>query len=56
MEVCSEPQYQSGEYIGVDKEGNLYQGNVLFIVVWLKQSTPFNVQAIPQPSQARIHI
>ena len=41
-------QYQSG----VDKEGNLYKGIVAFVVVRLKQSTPFVVQAIPQASQA----
>ena len=46
------PEYQSGEYAGVDKEGNLYKGIVAFMVVWLKQSTPFVVQAIPQASQA----
>ena len=41
-------QYQSG----VDKEGNLYKGIVTFMVVRLKQSTPFVVQIIPQPRQA----
>ena len=46
------PEYQSGEYAGVDKEGNLYKGIVAFMVVWLKQSTPFVVQAISQASQA----
>ena len=49
-------QYQSGEYVGVDKEGNLYKGIVVFVVVRLKQSTPFVVQAIPLPNQARSHI
>ena len=39
-------QYQSG----VDKEGNLNKGIVAFMVVRLKQSTTFVVQAIPQPS------
>ena len=50
------PHYQSGGYSGVDKEGNLCKGTVVLMVVWLKQSTPFIVQAIPQPSQARRHI
>ena len=30
----------------------MYKGVVAFMVVRLKQSTPFVVQAIPQPSQA----
>ena len=34
------------------KEGNLHKGIVVFMVVRLKQFTPFIVQAIPQPSQA----
>ena len=37
---------------GVDKEGNIYHGIVAFMVVRLKQSTPFVVQAIPQARQA----
>ena len=40
--------YQSGEYVGVDEEGNLYKGIVAFMVFRLKQSTPFAVQAIPE--------
>ena len=46
----------SGEYAEVDKEGNLYKGTAVLMVVRLKQFTPSVVQAIPQPSQARIHI
>ena len=45
-------QYQSG----VDKHGNLYKRIVAFMVVRLKQSTPFVVQAIPQPSQANLEV
>ena len=41
-------QYQSVEYVEVDKEGNLYKGIVAFMVVGLKQSMPFVVQAIPE--------
>ena len=41
-------QYQAGEYIGADEEGNLFKGIVAFMVVGLKQSTPFVVQAIPE--------
>ena len=39
-------QYQAGEYAGVDEEGNLYKAVVAFMVVGLKQLTPFVVQAI----------
>ena len=28
-------QYQSGEYVVVDKEGNLYKGVVAFVIVGL---------------------
>ena len=40
-------QFQSGEYVGVDEEGNLYPGLVAFTVVGLKQSLPFVVETIP---------
>ena len=36
-------QYQSEEYVGVDEEGI-----TVFMVVGLKQSIPFVVQAIPE--------
>ena len=36
-------QCQSGEYVGVDEEGI-----ITFMVVGLKQSIPFVVQAIPE--------
>ena len=39
-------QYQLGEYVGVDEERNLYKGIFAFVVVGLKQSIPFVVQAI----------
>ena len=39
-------QYQAGEYVSADEEGNLYKGIVAFMLVELKQSTPFVVQAI----------
>ena len=44
-------QYQSGEYVGVGEEENLgkfEEGIVEFMVVGLKQSIPFVVQAIPE--------
>ena len=48
MYLQKSAQYQSGEYVGVDEEGNLYKGIVAFMVVGLKQSVPFVVQAIPE--------
>ena len=41
-------RYQAGEYVGVDEAGNLHKGIIVFLVVRLKQSTPFVVQAIPR--------
>ena len=41
-------QYQAGEYISADEGVNLYKGILTFMVVGLKQSTPFVVQAIPE--------
>ena len=41
-------QYQSREYKGVDKEGNLYKGIVTFLVVGFKLFIPFVVQTIPE--------
>ena len=42
MYLRKSAQYQSGEYVGVDEEGI-----TTFMVVRLKQSIPFVVQAIP---------
>ena len=39
-------QYQSGEYVGVDEDGNLYKGIVAFMKVGFKLSMPFVVQAM----------
>ena len=41
--ICENLQYQSGEYVGVDKEGI-----ITFMVVGSKQSILFVVQAIPE--------
>ena len=38
-------QYQAGEYVEADEEGNVYKGIVAFMVVGLKQWIPFVVQA-----------
>ena len=43
MYLRKSAQYQSGEYVGVDEEGI-----TTFMVVGLKQSIPFTVQAIPE--------
>lgn len=43
-------QYQGGEYVGADEEGNMYKGIVAFMVVGLKKSIPYVVQAIPEVS------
>ena len=49
-ELCLQKSahYQSGEYVGVDEEGNLYKGIVTFMVVGSKKSIPFAVQPIPE--------
>ena len=41
-------QYQGGEYIGVDKEGNLFKGIVVFMIVGLKESISYVIQALPE--------
>ena len=41
-------QYHSGEYVGADDEWNLYKGIVSFMIVSLKESIPYIVQAIPE--------
>ena len=38
-------QYQAGEYIGEDEEGNLFKGIMAFMVI---ESTLFVVQTIPE--------
>ena len=48
MYLQKSAQYQSGEYVEIDEEGNLYKGVVGFMVVGLKQSIPFVVQAFPE--------
>ena len=41
-------QYQARAYDGANEEGNLYKGIVAFMVVGLKQSIPYVVQAISE--------
>ena len=39
-------QYQSGEYVGVDEEGNLFKGIVAFMLVGLKQCTEAAIRGV----------
>ena len=41
-------QYQGGEYVDADEEGNLYKGIVAFMVVGLKESIPYIAWGIPE--------
>ena len=41
-------QYHGGSFIGLDDDGNLYSGVVVFMVVSLKESIPFVVKACPE--------
>ena len=41
-------QYQGGEFVGEDEEGNLYKGVMAFMIVRLKESVPYVVQACPE--------
>ena len=41
-------QKQSGKYVGVDKEGNLYKRIVASIIIESKQSINFVAQGIPE--------
>ena len=53
---CADPQWTCGVLLqyhsGGDKEENVYKGTFAFMVVRLKQSMPFVVQAILQANQA----
>ena len=41
-------QYYSGEYVGKNEQGELYKGIVAFMVVGLKKSIPYVIQATPE--------
>ena len=49
-EICLEKatQYHSGEYDGADDGGNLYKGIVVFMIVGLKESISYIIQAITE--------
>ena len=46
LQKCA--QYQNGEYIGEDENGDLYKGLVVFMVEGLKKSIPYVLRAIPE--------
>ena len=48
MYLQKSTQYHSGEYVGADEEGNMYKGIVAFMIVGLKESIPYVVQALPE--------
>ena len=48
MYLQKSTQYQCGEYVGADDDGNLYKGIVAFLVVGIKESVPYVIQAIPE--------
>ena len=33
-------QYQGGEYVGADEEGNIFKGIIVFVIVGLKKVNP----------------
>ena len=39
---------QGGEYIGEDEAGELYKGIACFMIVGLKESVPYVIQAVPE--------
>ena len=41
-------QYQGGNLVRVDSEGNLFKGATTFMINSLKQSIPFVIKAIPE--------
>ena len=41
-------QYQDGKYVGVNENGDLYKGILVFMIVGLTKSIPYVIQAIPQ--------
>ena len=43
-------QHHSGDFVGEDKEGNIYKGIVVFMIFPLKQSIPYVVKLRPEVS------
>ena len=48
MYLRKKVQYSGGEYIGADKDGNLYKGIVVFMVCGLQKNLPIVVKASPE--------
>ena len=48
MYLRKKVQYSGGEYVGADKDGNLYKGIVVFMVCGLKKTLPIVVKASPE--------
>ena len=43
-------EWEGGEYVGEDEDGNLFKGLVTFMVVGLKSNTPYVIKACPEVS------
>ena len=41
-------EFTEGEYIGKDKDGNLYKGIVTFMIVGIKTRTSYVIKASPE--------
>ena len=50
--ICNVAQYKAGKYVAADEEGDLYKRIFVVIVVGLRQSVPFLVQAIPKETSS----
>ena len=48
MYLQKEESYQGGSLVGAAENGDLYKGIVVFMVVGLKESIPYVVQAVPE--------
>ena len=48
MYLRKKVQYSGGEYVGADKDGNLYKGIVVYMVCGLKKTLPIVVKTSPE--------
>ena len=48
MYLQKRAEYSGGEYIGADEDDELYKGVVAFMVVGMKESTPYVIKASPE--------
>lgn len=48
MYLQKSTSYSGGSYVGADEDGNLYKGIVAFMIVGLKESIPYIIQAVPE--------